>query len=217
MVRVNRVSDEYNDKGVVVVAATAKPASGPDLYRIDVDEYETLASTGALKDPRVELVDGYLVRKMTKKPPHVFASDAVREALAPMLPKGWWLREEKPVRIPDYDEPEPNISVVRGSRKDYLRRHPGPRDLALLVEVSESSLSWDRKHKREIYRRAKVPQYWIVNLKNRVVEVSAGPKRIGRVPLFSSVRKYKEGEAVPVLIEGVEVGKIRVSDILPPT
>jgi hypothetical protein len=53
-------------------------------------------------------------------------------------------------------------------------------------------------------------------LKGRVVEVSAGPKRIGRVPLFASVRKYKEGEAIPVVIDGVELGKILVSDILPP-
>jgi len=198
------------------VATIAKPATDLVLYRIDVDEYETLAATGALKDPRVELVDGYLVRKMTKKPPHVFSCDAVREALAQLLPAGWWLREEKPVRIPDYDEPEPDISIARGSRADYLHRHPGPGDLALVVEVSESSLPKDRKQKRDAYRRARVPQYWIVNLVSRVVEVSTQPKLIGRAPVFGSVRKYKEGESVPVVIGGVELGRIRVSDLLPP-
>ncbi len=198
------------------MATIAKPATGLDLYRIDVDEYETLAATGALKDPRVALVDGYLVRKMTKKPPHVFSCDAVREALALILPAGWWLRQEKPVRIPDYDEPEPDISIARGSRDDYLDRHPGPGDLALVVEVAESSLPRDRKHKRAAYRRAAVPQYWIVNLVSRVVEVSAEPKPIGRAPIFASVRKHKEHESIPVVIGGVEVGRIRVSDLLPP-
>ncbi len=123
---------------MILAATIAKAATGLDLYRIDVDEYESLAATGALKDPRVELVDGYLVRKMTKKPPHVFSCDAVREALALFLPAGWWLREEKPVRIPDYDEPEPDISIVRGSRDDYLDRQPGP----------GTSLWWSRSRSR---------------------------------------------------------------------
>jgi len=201
---------------VVLVATITIPSTGLDLYRIDVDEYETLAATGALKDPRVELVNGYLVRKMTKKPPHVFSCDAVREALTLILPAGWWLREEKPVRIPDYDEPEPDISIARGSRADYLDRHPGPGDLALVVEVAESSLPRDRKHKRDAFRRAEVPQYWIVNLVSRVVEVSAGTKPIGQAPVFASVRKYKEGQSIPVVIGGVELGRIRVSDLLPP-
>lgn len=198
------------------MATIAKPAAGLDLYRIDVDEYETLAATGALKDPRIELVNGYLVRKMTKKPPHVFSCDAVREALALILPTGWWLREEKPVRIPDYDEPEPDISVARGTRADYLNHHPGPGDLALVVEVAESSLPRDRKHKRDAYRRARVPQYWIVDLVSRVVGVSTRPTPIGRVPVFASVRKYREGESIPVVIGGVELGRIAVSDLLPP-
>ena len=97
--------------------SSAAPHLLDDLYRLTVDEYDRLAEAGVLKDRRVELINGWLVKKMTTKPPHVVAVDATRESLARILPPGWWLREEKPVRIPEFDEPEPDISVVRGSRK----------------------------------------------------------------------------------------------------
>ena len=87
-----------------------------DLYRMTVEEYEQLAEAGFLNERRVELINGLLVKKMTIKPPHVIAVDATREAIGRLLPGGWWIREEKPVRIPDFDEPEPDVSVVRGSR-----------------------------------------------------------------------------------------------------
>ena len=124
-----------------------------DLYRMSVDEYERLADSGCLKDRRVELINGWLVRKMTTKPPHVVAVDATREAISRLLPPTWWIRDEKPVRIPDFDEPEPDVSVVRGSRDDYRSRHPGPGDIELLVEVSDTSLAWDRGEKRAAYAR----------------------------------------------------------------
>ena len=128
-----------------------------DLYRLTVDEYEQLAEAGVLKDRRVELINGLLVKKMTIKPPHVIAVDATREAIGRLLPGGWWIREEKPVRIPDFDEPEPDVSVVRGTRQDYLTRHPGPGEIEFLVEVADSSLSWDRGEKQAAYARAGVP------------------------------------------------------------
>src|SRR5260370_31835695 len=114
------------------------------LYRMAVDAYEQLADAGVLRDRRVELINGWLVRKMTKKPPHVVAVDASREAIAGLLPPGWWLRALQPVRIPDFYEPEPDVSVVRGSRQDYRARHPGPGEIELLITVSKTSLAWDR-------------------------------------------------------------------------
>ncbi len=150
-----------------------------DLYRITVDEYERMADAGVLTDRRVELINGWLVRKMTTKPPHVIAVDAAREVIARLLPKGWWLREEKPVRIPDFDEPEPDLSVVRGSRLDYRTRHPGPGDIEFLIEVSDTSLSWDRREKLSAYARAGVPIYWILNLVDRQLEIYSDPTPTG--------------------------------------
>jgi Uma2 family endonuclease len=91
----------------------------PPVYRISVDEYERMA--GRLDDDRVELIDGFLVKKMGKNPPNVWSTDAIVELLKTMT-SGYWRRQEAPVRIPDFDEPEPDVSVVRGSRDDYRDR-----------------------------------------------------------------------------------------------
>src|SRR4051812_16979016 len=97
--------------------APPRPASSlaaPEVYRFTVDEYDRLAEAGVLQDPRVELIDGLLVKKMTQKPPHVWAVENAHDRLNRTLPGGWFIREEKPVRIPPFDEPEPDLSVIRG-------------------------------------------------------------------------------------------------------
>jgi Uma2 family endonuclease len=197
-------------------AAGALPTSAgshalDDFYKLSVDEYESLADAGVLKDRRVELINGWLVRKMTTKPPHVVAVDATRQAIAAKLPAGWWLREEKPVRIPEFDEPEPDISVVRGSRHDYSARHPGPGDIELLVEVSDTSLAWDRNEKRAAYARAQVPTYWILNLVDRRLEVFTSPVS----GAYQTSQVFEPNDRVPLLIAGAQAAWISVADLLP--
>ncbi len=180
-----------------------------DLYRWTVDEYEQLADNGVLKDRHVELINGWLVRKMTTRPPHVLAVDATRQAIAPLLPHGWWLREEKPIRIPDFDEPEPDLSVVRGTRLDYRSRHPEPGEIVFLVEVSDTSLPWDRGQKKSAYARAAVPTYWIINLVDRQLEVYSDPVR-GE---YQNQQVLGPDGSVPVVIDGVEIGVVSIRDL----
>jgi Uma2 family endonuclease len=183
--------------------------ASPDLYRLTVDEYERMA--GALDNPRVELLDGYLVKKMTQKPPHVWTVEATNDSVSRLLPQGWFIRQEKPVRIPEFDEPEPDLSVIRGSRDDYLKRHPEPKDVGLLVEVADSSLGRDQGQKLFAYAKGGIPVYWIVNLVDRQVEVYSDPAPEG----YQSHTDFKSGQEFPVIIEGVELGRISVDDILP--
>jgi Uma2 family endonuclease len=185
----------------------------PELYRMTVDQYERMADLGVLDDPRVELIDGLLVRKMTKKPPHVWSSDSARTALALLLLQGWYLREEKPVRIPEFDEPEPDLAVVRGTRDDYRSRHPGPAEIGLIVEIAESSLPRDRGEKLAAYGRGGVPEYWIINLIDRVVERYSQP-RVGQSG-YGLREIFQPGESVPVVLDGREVGQIAVANLLP--
>jgi len=153
----------------IIVPLPSLPRPGLDLYRMTVDEYERLAEAAILDDPRVELIDGYLVRKLTKKPPHVIAVEGLRDALLALALPGWRVMIQDPVRIPDFDEPEPDIALARGSRKDYRGRHPGPQEIGLIVEVADSSLPTDRGVKLAAYARGGVPRYWIVNLIDGVV------------------------------------------------
>jgi Uma2 family endonuclease len=185
----------------------------PPLHRITVVEYERIIELGALEDPsRVELIDGYMVDKMGKNAAHTYATKETLKALDRRLPAGWTSRKEEPVRLPTFDEPEPDIAIVRGSDADYRRRIPTASDVALLVEVSESTLTQDRGKKRTAYARAGIPVYWIVNLVARQVEVYIRPVKAGR---YRSRKVYKPGQKVPVEIDGQQLAPIPVDDIMP--
>jgi Uma2 family endonuclease len=190
---------------------SAFPRPGLDLYRMTVDEYERLAEAAILVDPRVELIDGYLVRKMTKQPPHVIGVEGVRDAMLSLGLRGWRVMVQDPVRLPDFDEPEPDITLARGSRENYKSRHPGPRDIGMIVEVADSSLAIDRGEKLTVYARAGIARYWIVNLVDGVIETYSNPLSTGQ---YGDATVYYPGDYIPVVIDGQEVGRIAVSDIL---
>jgi Uma2 family endonuclease len=193
---------------------SSPPPSGTSpLHRITVDEYERIIASGSLEDPsRVELIDGYMVDKMGKNAEHGYATKQTLKGLDNRLPAGWTSRKEEPVRIPAYDEPEPDISIVRGTDADYRHRIPTAADVALLVEVSESTLVQDRGLKLAAYARDGIPVYWIVNLVDRQVEVYTRPLKAGR---YRSRQDYKPGQQVPVVIGGQQLPPIAVDDILP--
>jgi Uma2 family endonuclease len=125
---------------------------------------------------------------------------------------GWRLTTEAPIRIPDYNEPGPDIAVVRGSALDaeYRQRHPEPGDVALIVEVANTSLKADFKA-ANTYAGAGVPVYWVINLVDRQVTVFSDPGQAG----YRSAEQFMVGHAIPVVIDGVEVGRVDVAASLP--
>jgi Uma2 family endonuclease len=194
---------------------TADPGWIPSrLYRMTVEQYEAMAASGAIPmSHRVHLINGYLVEKMTQKPPHVIADMLCGAELNRIIPPGWHIRSAKPVRLPGQaSEPEPDHCVVRGTIVDYTERHPGPDDVALLVEVADASLADDRKLATEVYGPAGIPVSWIVDVNGCRVEVDTGPEPHG----YGPPAIFAEGQSVPVVIDGREAGRIAVADILPP-
>jgi len=181
-----------------------------DLKRVTVEEYEEMARLGVLDDPQVELINGFMVRKMTKGPDHNSTLEIIEQLIRDMLPKGWYVRDEKPIRLPTYDEPEPDLAIARGKPSDYRRRHPGPDDVAMVVEVSASSLRLDRGDKLRAYGRAGIAQYWIVNLVDRRIEAYRDPGPDG----YGASTTYDRSSEAPVLIDGVELGRIAVGGVL---
>jgi Uma2 family endonuclease len=184
------------------------------LHRFSVDQYEKMIEAGILtSEDRVELIEGIVIQKMTQHPPHAVAIDYALDALRPLLSNGWRLREQKPIKLSN-SEPEPDLVVVRGPLQRYERRHPGPRDIALLIEVADTSLEADRQDKGLTYARARIPIYWIINLIDRQVEVYTEPK-CGKAPAYRHRRDYALNAKVSLLIEGNEVGQVSVSELLP--
>ena len=133
-------------------------------------EYEKLVELGIFRagEP-IELIGGQLVVAEPQHPYHASAITAAEYALRAVLPPGWLVRTQLPVSLDDESEPEPDLVVVRGRPADY--RHEHPARPALVVEVAESSLQFDRDHKGSLYARARIEDYWIVNLVDRIVEV----------------------------------------------
>jgi Uma2 family endonuclease len=182
------------------------------LYRLTVEQYEAMVDSGIFNGrDKVQLINGYLVAKMTQNTPNATADDLCGNQLDRVIPLGWYTRVAKPIRLPaESSEPEPDRSVVQGGIRDYSARHPGPADVALVVEVADSSLDDDRKQ-AEIYGRAGIPVYWIINLIDRQVEVYSNPGPSG----YQSLEVLVPPHVLTVIIDRVEVGEIRVADILP--
>ena len=182
---------------------------------LSVEQYHEMARAGILtRDDRVELLEGWLVAKMTKHPPHVIATGLINDALRGCVPDGWYVSQEGPVTTQD-SEPEPDLSVVRGTRRDYPDRHPGPQDVALVVEVADSSLPRDRTLKKGLYARARFPVYWLVNLPETRIEVYTDPTGLAPQADYRQRQDYGPSDAVPLVIDGREVGHLAVRDLLP--
>jgi Uma2 family endonuclease len=106
--------------------------------------------------------------------------------------------------------PEPDISVVRGRSRDYTEQ-PESRDVPLVVEVAEKSLTFDRTEKLTAYAGGGIPVYWIVNLVDRQVEVYSDPGPDG----YRTREVFTAGTNVPIVIDGAVIGHVAVNDILP--
>jgi Uma2 family endonuclease len=186
---------------------------------ITVDQYEAMVASGEITPAdRLVLIEGRLVKKMTKYPPHTTATNIAHRTIEALLPAGWHARKEDPVRIPNRNsEPEPDVSVARGTFKTYARRHPNEGDIALIVEVADSSLADDRAL-AVTYGAAGIPVYWIVNLRDHQIELYTDPDpgpHVSGVGGYRSRVDYQPGDEVPVEIDGREVGRIAVADLLP--
>jgi Uma2 family endonuclease len=188
------------------------PLPAPEeVFRISVDRYERMVESGMLgEDDPIELLSGVIVWKMPKNPRHSTVVRRCQRIIESLVPSGWHVRKEEPARIPDYDEPEPDLTVVRGDGQLYENHHPGPNDVALIIEVAESSLTRDRGLKREIYARAGIAAYWVINLIDRQIESYSDP--VGNA--YPAPKVFRETDLVELIVDGQVAGAILVADLL---
>jgi Uma2 family endonuclease len=188
---------------------------GVPIRRFTVDEYHRLLAAGILPDgENTELLAGIIVPHMTRNAPHDGTVAATADAIRRRLPAGWTDRVQSALTTAD-SEPEPDVAIVRGGPRDWFTRHPGPQDTGLVVEVADTSLPGDRGLKAEIYARAAIPIYWIVNLVAGQVEVYTNPTGPVPAPRYQQRDDYGPGDAVPLVLDGVEIARIPVHDLLP--
>jgi Uma2 family endonuclease len=188
---------------------------GVPIRRFTVDEYHRLLAAGILPDgENTELLAGIIVPHMTRNAAHDGSVGATADAIRRRLPAGWTDHVQSALTTAD-SEPEPDVTIVRGGPRDWFTRHPGPQDTGLVVEVADTSLPGDRTLKAEVYAGAAIPIYWIVNLVDGRVEVYTNPTGPGPAPRYQQRDDYRPGDAVPLVLDGVEIARIPVGDLLP--
>src|SRR5262249_33579797 len=127
----------------------------------------------------------------------------------------WVVREEKSVVLGRFSRPEPDITVARGPRERYRSNAPSAPDLAALVEVADSTYATDRGSKWRKYASCKISVYWMVNLPARQIEVYTEPTGRGKAAGYQSASVYRSDSEIPIILDGRELGRFRVSDVLP--
>jgi Uma2 family endonuclease len=165
------------------------------------------------EDDPVELLEGWIVFKMTRNPPHDVAVALAGELLIRLLPPGWHVRQQSAITTDD-SEPEPDVAIVRGDARQYRGRHPGPGDVVAVMEVADTSLTRDRIDTASIYARAGVPVYWIVNLTEGKVEVYSDPAGPAASAGYRARADFTRGQSIPLEVGGQKLA-VRVDDLLP--
>jgi Uma2 family endonuclease len=188
-------------------------------HRITVKEYHRMAEAGIFgPEPRLELLEGMLVDKMTKNPPHILVTDLLDNLFHRLLPEGsgYCTSMGNPVTIEDRDgEPEPDAMILRGNVRDYASRRRTPADAALVVEVSNTSYAYDRFSKWVTYAGARVPIYWIVDIGRRRLEIHSEPAGQGETAYYGLTQILNQDDEVTLVLDGREIARFAVRDILP--
>ena len=194
-------------------AAPRHPA--PRTRRWTRAEYDRLISLGILdEDEPIELLGGEMVVREPQGGAHATAVQLVQEALQRAFGKGWTVRSQLPVSLDDESEPEPDACVVPGGPRDYRAGHPT--QAVLVVEVADESLRRDRARKGSLYARGGIGDYWIVNLREAVLEVYREPVRSARSRhgwRYGVVERLGARDVISPL--AAPRARVRVADLLP--
>lgn len=183
-------------------------------YRWTVDEYHQLVDRGMFDDKHVELIDGAILERSVPNSPHVVGMCLGLEALRSAFGHGFLVRPQSPLTLGSASEPEPDLAVVQGGIRDYITGHPTT--ALLVVEVSDSSLAYDRKEKASLYAQASIADYWIVNVVNGQLEVYRGPAPDASQAFgfgYSSQTILHRGDVIAPL--AAPTATVAVADMLP--
>jgi Uma2 family endonuclease len=175
----------------------------PARHRLDIDAYYRMAEAGILtQNDRVELIGGEIFDMVPIGSAHAGKTNRVNHLFARAAADGLALVSvQSPLRLDAYNEPEPDVMLLKPRADDYQGRHPAAADVLLLVEVSETSLAYDRGMKLALYAKFGVPEVWIVDLRGAAIEVYRQPA--GDAYAFSE--RLTSGSLAPVLVPGIAI------------
>jgi Uma2 family endonuclease len=155
-----------------------------------------------------EIIDGFLIDKMTIGSKHMSIVNRLTRIFVELLGKRAIVSVQNPVHIDDYNEPEPDIAILKPRPDDYFERLPNASDVFLLIEVSDSTIGYDRNIKTKVYAEAGIAEVWLVNLLDETIERYSLPAN-GR---FGSVETFNRGDSIHSI--SLEYLTLNVDEIL---
>jgi Uma2 family endonuclease len=193
------------------------------VKRFTIDEYHQLielgflAEGGTLRDgkrDRLELIRGELIEMTSKGTPHTFCTSRLCRQLDRLLGDRAAIRGQEPIILLPNSEPEPDVVIARGNETDYLGHHPYPENILLVVEVADSTLSYDQTVKLSLYAEAAIAHYWIADLRAQQVERYNQPYQ-NLQGEFSYLNKQISLSNQSVEIPGLEDAVLELNRIFP--
>ena len=190
-------------------------SAAPKLRQWTRAEYMKMAEVGIFAtEERVELIEGKIIEMSPQNTSHAVVVSLISEALRVLFGENYYVRIRMPIEINEISEPEPDVVVVPGTPRDYLSEHP--KTAILIVEVSDSTLAYDRTQKTSLYAKAGIADYWIVNLINCRLEVYREPAPMQDQPFgfgYKQITYYVETDFVaPSALPQLSIA---VGEILP--
>ena len=174
---------------------TSLPPHSPPLMRISCDRYhEMIASGGLREDDRIELINGYLVTKMSIGSLHSGMVNRLNRLLGRLFGDSAIVTIQNPVTIHEYSEPEPDVVVAKFREDFYADRHPYPEDILLVIEVADTSLAFDREAKIPLYASCGIPESWLVDLIHHEIHVFRRPDGAA----YQETLVFRSGDLLPV-------------------
>ncbi|MCY7347182.1 MAG: Uma2 family endonuclease [Pyrinomonadaceae bacterium] len=200
-------------KAQTIIACEQPKINGePKIVRWTRDQYYQMAELGFFRDKRVELIKGEIIEMSPMKSAHATAISLAVQVLGEIFNKNFIVRSQLPMGFGKTDEPEPDIAVVKGTIRNFSGSHPKNADL--IIEVSDTTLRYDRTRKASLYAENKISDYWILNLQNRCLEVYRQPKKDKKLGfVYTEIKISTEEDAVSPL--AAPDAKIKIADLLP--
>jgi Uma2 family endonuclease len=191
-------------------------SDAPRRRLLTVDEFDCAWAQGVYgPEERLELIEGEVIEKVTpQESPHATGVRLSDRAMNRIFVEGYDVRTQLPLVFGPRNKPEPDVAVVTGEIRDYSRAHPTT--AVLIIEVSDTTLRYDRMTKAGLYARAGIADYWILNLVDRVLEVHREPAAMTDMPLghgYRSVLRYTPSDSIAPLVAPQSL--IAVADLLP--
>lgn len=140
-----------------------------------IADYHKMIAAGILRDRRIQLIDGELIEMSPEGVAHAAYGGSIVDYLRQVINGHAWIREAHPITLSN-SEPEPDIAIVQLPKSKYFQSHPIPLDIYWLVEISDTTLTYDLTKKQEIYAAAGIPEYWVVDVKDKKLTTFTQPQ-----------------------------------------